>query len=176
MRYHLSKLLCAVISLVAAFAPTVFKTFWRALLSRTSSSHTEYVLLQLCIIKCKSRTSNMTYIPIKTFASNQGCDAPQQMPAQCPSIGRRGQKTGHYLNLHVLCTSVRNCNVYYSYNSFYQKYLCQPYKIITIQLSWKNPKPVYFNCHWKSHWTVQNDKRQEVRECTAKMVWIYVVS
>lgn len=78
------------------------------------------------------------------------------------SIGRRGQKTGQYLNLHVLCTSVRNCNVYCSYNSFHQKYLCQPYKIITTQLSWKNPKRMYFNYHWKSHWIVQmtKDKRK----------------
>lgn len=163
MRCHLSKLHCAFISLVAAFATKVFKTFSRTLLSRTSSSHIEYVLLQLCIIKCKSRSSNMTYIPIKIFASYQGCDAPQQMPVQCLSIGRRGQKTRQYFNLHVLCTSGRNCNVYCSYNSFHQKYLCQPYKIITIQLSWKKPKPMYFSCHWKSHWIVQNDKRQDNR-------------
>lgn len=179
MKCQLFKLLCAVISLVAAFATTMFKPFWRTRLSRTSSSHAECaaVVMHRHIIKCKSRSSNMTYIPIKIFASNQGCDTPWQMPFQCLYIGRRGQKTWQYFNLHVLCTSGRNCNAYCFYNSFHQKYLCQPYKIITIQLSWKKPKPMYFNCHWKSHWKVQNDKkaRQQVREHIAKRVWILVV-
>lgn len=176
MRCHLSKLLFAVISLVATYA-TTFKTFWRTLLSRMSSSHTEYVLQQLCIIKCKSRSSNMTYIPIKIFASNQGCDVSQQIPVQCLSVGRRGQKTWQYFNLHVLCTSVRNCNAHCSYNSFHQKSLCQPYKIITIQLSWKKPKPMYHLSLEKSLDSPKLQKtRQEVREPMVKMVGIYMIS
>lgn len=179
--WNVSYLNCSVLSFhrFLHLLQQCFKTFWRTLLSRMSSSCAECaaVVMHQHIIKCKSRSSNMTYIPIKIFASNQGYDTPWQMPFQCLYIGRRGQKSWQYFNLHVLCTSGRNCNAYCSYNSFHQKYLWQPYKIITIQHSWKKPKPMYFNCHWKSHWKVQNDKktRQQFRKHIAKRIWIHVI-
>lgn len=91
MKCQLSKLLYAVNSLVAAFA-TMFKTFWRTPFSRMSSSHAERaaVVMHHLIIKCKSRSSNMTYIPIKIFASNQGCDTPWQMPFQAEEARKLG--------------------------------------------------------------------------------------
>lgn len=144
MKCQLFKLLCSVISLAAAFATTMFKTLWRTPLSRMRSSCTECaaVVMHHFSIKSENRSSNMTYIPIKIFASNQGCDTPWQMPLRCMYVGRKGQKIWQYFNLQVLCTSERNYKAYCSYNSLHRKYLCQPYKIITIQLSWKKAKTV----------------------------------
>lgn len=149
MKCQLFKLLCSVISPAAAFATTMFKTLWRTPLSRMRSSCTECaaVVVHHFSIKSENRSSDMTYIPIKIFASNQGCDTPWQMHLRWMYIGRRGQKIWHYFNLHVLCTSERNYNDYCSYNSFHQKYLCHPHKIITMQLSWKKSKTVLFSCH-----------------------------